>query len=275
MNRAARRTETLGAAADWLRLTTYAGSGYPCRRSALLADGWIRRGEYGRILGFWLRIADVESGLRHSRRSAPSCSASAARSACAPGSIAARESRPGLVLGLDRGGSCRGMAFRVAGDASEEVHRLSARARTGHQCLSGAHACRVPSTSGAARRPRSAYIVDRDHQQYAGALSVRSTRQPSVSGRSASPGGNDDYVRNTLTHLRAAGHPRPLAGRCRRASVDDGLRGARAAGSGRRSAPSSASRCTAVGGSGGRIGAPAVSISSASLPLPSRRSAVR
>src|SRR5688500_5534897 len=29
--------------------------------------------------------------------------------------------KPGLVLGLDRGGSCRGMAFRVAGEKRESV----------------------------------------------------------------------------------------------------------------------------------------------------------
>src|SRR5579863_1684469 len=29
--------------------------------------------------------------------------------------------RPGLVLGLDRGGSCRGMAFRVAANHAEET----------------------------------------------------------------------------------------------------------------------------------------------------------
>ena len=29
--------------------------------------------------------------------------------------------RPGLVLGLDRGGSCLGMAFRVPGDLEDEV----------------------------------------------------------------------------------------------------------------------------------------------------------
>ena len=40
--------------------------------------------------------------------------------------------RPGLVLGLDRGGSCRGMAFRVgAAHAAEALHYLWEREMVG------------------------------------------------------------------------------------------------------------------------------------------------
>ena len=48
--------------------------------------------------------------------------------------------RPGLVLGLDRGGMCRGIAFRVAGSARDKDDGLFARAGAGHQRLSGNHA---------------------------------------------------------------------------------------------------------------------------------------
>ena len=34
---------------------------------------------------------------------------------------------PGLVLGLDRGGNCRGIAYRVAAAQARRNHRLSAR----------------------------------------------------------------------------------------------------------------------------------------------------
>ena len=44
--------------------------------------------------------------------------------------------RPGLVLGLDRGGMCRGIAFRVAAAGARENHRLFARARADHRRLS-------------------------------------------------------------------------------------------------------------------------------------------
>ena len=42
---------------------------------------------------------------------------------------------PGLVLGLDRGGSCRGVAYRVAAEQAGRGRRLSPRTRTGHRRL--------------------------------------------------------------------------------------------------------------------------------------------
>ena len=47
--------------------------------------------------------------------------------------------RPGLVLGLDRGGMCRGIAFRVPAALRENTVCLPARTRTGHHGLPGKH----------------------------------------------------------------------------------------------------------------------------------------
>ena len=55
--------------------------------------------------------------------------------------------KPGLVLGLDRGGNCRGIAYRVAAEKRAATHRLSARARAGHHGLSRGPARRSGSTT--------------------------------------------------------------------------------------------------------------------------------
>ncbi len=58
--------------------------------------------------------------------------------------------KPGLVFGLDRGGNCRGIAYRVSAGAAVRNDRISARPRTGHPGLSGGVAQGV-----ARRRPPS------------------------------------------------------------------------------------------------------------------------
>src|SRR5262245_50238224 len=75
---------------------------------------------------------------------------------------------PGLVLGLDRGGSCRGMAFRVAPETRDEVlDYLRARELVTNVYLER----RVPLRLNGGRQATAiAYVVDRSHAQYAGAL---------------------------------------------------------------------------------------------------------
>ncbi|MGZ2452010.1 cation transport protein ChaC [Rhizobium ruizarguesonis] len=75
---------------------------------------------------------------------------------------------PGLVLGLDRGGACRGMAFRISPEKWKEViDYLRARELVTNVYLER----RVRLQLAGRRRVEAvAYIIDREHEQYAGAL---------------------------------------------------------------------------------------------------------
>lgn len=110
--------------------------------------------------------------------------------------------RPGLVLGLDRGGSCVGLAFRVPGELAGEVTAyLREREMATSVYLERTLAIRLATgeTVGAL-----CYVVDRAHRQYAGSLDVEHAAE-SVRGASGQSGGNDEYVLNTVAHLKALG----------------------------------------------------------------------
>ena len=112
--------------------------------------------------------------------------------------------RPGLVLGLDRGGSCVGLAFRVPGDLRDEVIAYLRERELVTMSISSA-CSRFAST--AARRETVdavAYIVDRQHEQYAGALDAADAARV-VRGAVGQSGNNEDYVLSTLEHLEALG----------------------------------------------------------------------
>ncbi|RVU21049.1 gamma-glutamylcyclotransferase [Methylobacterium oryzihabitans] len=118
--------------------------------------------------------------------------------------------RPGLVLGLDRGGSCRGMAFRVAAAAAGET---LAYLRAREQVTAVYVERRLGVTLDDGRRIEAVtYLVDRTHPQYAGRLPeadlLRLVRQGL--GRS---GPNPDYVRHTHDRLVALGIADPLLAR--------------------------------------------------------------
>ncbi|ACK52424.1 ChaC family protein [Methylocella silvestris BL2] len=105
---------------------------------------------------------------------------------------------PGLVLGLDRGGSCKGVAFRVgAGDAAQTLAYLRAREQVTAVYREVSLSARL---SDGRLVPAVCYVADRGHLQYAGRLEreelLRLTRQ----GVGLS-GANADYVRNTHAHL--------------------------------------------------------------------------
>ncbi|WP_173933365.1 gamma-glutamylcyclotransferase [Chelativorans sp. Marseille-P2723] len=110
--------------------------------------------------------------------------------------------RPGLVLGLDRGGSCLGLAFSVPGALSAEVLAyLRERELVTNVYLERRLPVRL---EGGPVVEALAYVVDRTHFQYAGKLDAASAAQR-VSGATGRSGPNEEYVINTVQHLRALG----------------------------------------------------------------------
>ena len=116
--------------------------------------------------------------------------------------------KPGLVLGLDRGGACRGIAFRVA-----EQHRAATVAdlREREQVTSVyREVMRSVWLEDDARRRVSAlaYVVDRGHVQYAGRLSLAEQLRHVRQGHGQS-GVNRDYVLATVKAIEAEGFRDP------------------------------------------------------------------
>jgi cation transport protein ChaC len=115
--------------------------------------------------------------------------------------------RPGLVLGLDRGGSCIGLAYRVPGNLRDEVlSYLRDRELVTSVYLERMLDVRLDGgASGEGGTVEAvAYIVDRQHEQYAGALDPDEAAKV-VRGAVGQSGNNEDYVLSTLEHLEALG----------------------------------------------------------------------
>jgi cation transport protein ChaC len=112
--------------------------------------------------------------------------------------------RPGLVLGLDRGGACRGIAFCVpAADRPATLAYLRAREQQNNvyrETLRGALLL-----DGSTRRVSAlCYVVDRRHPQYAGRLSLPEQLHLVRQGHGKS-GPNRDYVLATVAEIEQQG----------------------------------------------------------------------
>lgn len=112
------------------------------------------------------------------------------------------EQDPGLVLGLDHGGSCHGVAFRIHPTQWEEtVSYLRARELVTLVYLE--KQLRLSLSDG--RKVQAlGYVVDRKHKQYAGALDIAKAAAV-VRGAKGQSGPNDEYVKNTVAHLQSMG----------------------------------------------------------------------
>lgn len=109
--------------------------------------------------------------------------------------------RPGLVLGLDRGGSCLGRALRVEPECWPEIKaQLDAR-----ELITGVYLPRfLPVRLDDGRRvPAYAFVCDRAHRQYwSGSTEQAVDLIRQGHGRS---GPARDYLASTVEHLRALG----------------------------------------------------------------------
>lgn len=110
--------------------------------------------------------------------------------------------QPGLVMGLCRGGSCWGMAFRVS---RAQAPRVLANLwhREMRNRVYRARFVRVRVRGG--REVRAlAFVADSTHRQFAGDLSIDRTARIVALGR-GERGRNVDYLSHTLAHMHELG----------------------------------------------------------------------
>lgn len=112
------------------------------------------------------------------------------------------QEKPGLVLGLDRGGSCIGLAFRVPGDLRDEVMTyLRERELVTKVYLERQVAVTLEDGQ---RVTAVTYVTDRAHQQYAGRMDEEHAAAI-VRDAVGKSGDNTGYVTSTIEHLQALG----------------------------------------------------------------------
>ena len=118
--------------------------------------------------------------------------------------------KPGLVLGLDRGGNCRGIAYRVAG-AKRTATLDYLRAREQVTMVYREVTRSVWLDDDAKQRIAAVcYVVDRGHEQYAGRLTLDQQVHYVRQGHGRS-GPNRDYVLAAVKEIEAQGfHDRDL-----------------------------------------------------------------
>lgn len=110
--------------------------------------------------------------------------------------------KPGLVMGLCRGGSCWGMAYRVhVGHAKQVLDALWQR-----EMLNNVYMPKfVPvSLPGPKRVQALAFVADTTHRQFVRELDVDG-RARLVAQGIGQRGRCVDYIRNTLDHMRELG----------------------------------------------------------------------
>jgi cation transport protein ChaC len=127
-----------------------------------------------------------------------------------------RPEKPGIVLGLDAGGECAGVAFQVG----PSLHEPTLRYLRERELISDVYIEKLVPARLASGESVTAvtYVADRQHEQYAAPMERERLLALVRQGRGES-GENSEYVLNTRDHLREIGIVDPelewLAGRLR------------------------------------------------------------
>ena len=112
--------------------------------------------------------------------------------------------KPGLVLGLDRGGNCRGIAYRVAASRrGETIAYLRAREQVTMVYREVTRSVWLDDDPQQ-RVPALCYMVDRGHEQYAGRLTLERQLHFVRQGHGRS-GNNRDYVLAAVKEIERQG----------------------------------------------------------------------
>jgi len=108
---------------------------------------------------------------------------------------------PGLMLALDNGGACKGVAFRIAaGCVRDELHVLWQREMFGGAY--NARWVRLLTEAGTVRAVT--FVINRRHPRYLPELSLEQTAALIATG-CGDLGSCREYLENTVEHLRALG----------------------------------------------------------------------
>lgn len=108
---------------------------------------------------------------------------------------------PGLLLGLERGGACRGLVYRIAEpDVETELDIIWRR-----EMLTGAyHPTWVSAHTESAKVPAITFVINRDNNRYAGRLSEDRIARVIASAH-GTVGPCCEYLFETVEHLHELG----------------------------------------------------------------------
>jgi cation transport protein ChaC len=117
--------------------------------------------------------------------------------------------RPGLMMGLDRGGSCRGLTLRLPlGDSRVQLQKLFRREMTAKPSTYTPRWMKLSTQNGPIRG--LGFVINRKGRAYAGPLADEEVAA-TLADACGHWGSGADYLHNAVTHLEKHGiHDRHL-----------------------------------------------------------------